>query len=216
MEENARGDSIRSASSSTSQVLLTPLITPISSLQSSIHIPANTIKYQNSKLEFLPNALTQTNIILHFFVHENRLGFDQDPNFSIPSQKFTVLEGFNIPIACSIPKMNYEYSNGSLYPMVIEATNKDMSEVTILEIRGENLKVLQQRMIRDRLMYEIREIFNPPAEDTDEIENNCVICLVSLRNTVIEPCCHVCLCEICANSMREQMNRKCPMCRQGN
>ena len=112
--------------------------------------------------------------------------------------------------------MSYEYTNGSLYPIVIEATNQDMSEVTILEIQGENVKVLQQRIIKDRVMYEIRDIFNPPDEHADERDRNCVICMGNSRNTVIEPCCHICLCEKCANLMREQINRKCPMCRQGN
>ena len=195
---------------------LRPLITPIPSLQSSIHIPSSTIKYQNFNLEFFCNALVQTKITCRFFVHENRLGFDQDPNFNIPTQKFNIFEGFNIQVICPIKSMSYEYTNGSLYPIVIEATNQDMSEVTILEIQGENVKVLQQRIIKDRVMYEIRDIFNPPDEHADERDRNCVICMGNSRNTVIEPCCHICLCEKCANLMREQINRKCPMCRQGN
>eukprot|EP00457_Paulinella_chromatophora_P021934 gb/GEZN01024597.1/.p1 GENE.gb/GEZN01024597.1/~~gb/GEZN01024597.1/.p1 ORF type:complete len:142 (-),score=17.82 gb/GEZN01024597.1/:139-504(-) len=41
---------------------------------------------------------------------------------------------------------------------------------------------------------------------------DCVVCLSDPRNTALFPCRHMCLCEACANILRNQTNR-CPICR---
>lgn len=55
---------------------------------------------------------------------------------------------------------------------------------------------------------------NQPFTD-DEMEDNgseCVICMVEVRDTLILPCRHLCLCNLCADSLRYQSN-SCPICR---
>lgn len=57
-------------------------------------------------------------------------------------------------------------------------------------------------------------IANQPAFN-DEMEDNgseCVICLVEAKDTLILPCRHLCLCNMCADSLRYQAN-SCPICR---
>lgn len=49
----------------------------------------------------------------------------------------------------------------------------------------------------------------------DEIEDGgleCVICMSDMRDTLILPCRHLCLCQPCADSLRYQANN-CPICR---
>lgn len=56
---------------------------------------------------------------------------------------------------------------------------------------------------------------NQPTFTDDEMEDNgseCVICLVESKDTLILPCRHLCLCNLCADSLRYQANA-CPICR---
>lgn len=49
-------------------------------------------------------------------------------------------------------------------------------------------------------------------EDTDDNGAECVICMCDVRDTLILPCRHLCLCYGCADSLRYQANN-CPICR---
>ena len=40
----------------------------------------------------------------------------------------------------------------------------------------------------------------------------CVVCLSDVRDTLILPCRHLCLCNTCADTLRYQANN-CPICR---
>lgn len=42
--------------------------------------------------------------------------------------------------------------------------------------------------------------------------SECVICMCDVRDTLILPCRHLCLCNSCADSLRYQANN-CPICR---
>uniref|UniRef100_A0A8C9GV70 E3 ubiquitin-protein ligase n=1 Tax=Piliocolobus tephrosceles TaxID=591936 RepID=A0A8C9GV70_9PRIM len=70
--------------------------------------------------------------------------------------------------------------------------------------------------------FEVQEIFGiqkSNKQEPNQINNyasgsECVICLTEERDTVILPCRHMCLCNMCANVVRIH-NTKCPICRQG-
>lgn len=49
-------------------------------------------------------------------------------------------------------------------------------------------------------------------EDTEDNGSECVICMCDIRDTLILPCRHLCLCNSCADSLRYQANN-CPICR---
>ena len=49
-------------------------------------------------------------------------------------------------------------------------------------------------------------------EDDEEGGGECVICMSEPRDTLILPCRHLCLCQLCADSLRYQANN-CPICR---
>ncbi|XP_076661261.1 mahogunin ring finger 1 isoform X1 [Halictus rubicundus] len=86
------------------------------------------------------------------------------------------------------------------------------------------LKALKQKLYVDGLCYLLQEIYgieNKNAEnakqqgsdeDTDDNGSECVICMYDVRDTLILPCRHLCLCNNCADSLRYQANN-CPICR---
>nr|XP_050853636.1 E3 ubiquitin ligase Rnf157 isoform X1 [Vespula vulgaris]XP_050853637.1 E3 ubiquitin ligase Rnf157 isoform X1 [Vespula vulgaris] len=86
------------------------------------------------------------------------------------------------------------------------------------------LKALKQKLYVDGLCYLLQEIYGienkntesakqqGSDEDTDDNGSECVICMCDVRDTLILPCRHLCLCNGCADSLRYQANN-CPICR---
>ncbi|XP_012265727.1 E3 ubiquitin ligase RNF157 isoform X3 [Athalia rosae] len=86
------------------------------------------------------------------------------------------------------------------------------------------LKALKQKLFVDGLCYLLQEIYGienknsenakqqGSDEDTEDSGSECVICMCDVRDTLILPCRHLCLCNGCADSLRYQANN-CPICR---
>lgn len=104
------------------------------------------------------------------------------------------------------------------------------------------LKALKQKLYVDNLAYLLQDIYGienklvhvretaeepeaeegddqgsvaedcEPTDDDDEGGGECVICMSEPRDTLILPCRHLCLCQMCADSLRYQANN-CPICR---
>ncbi|KAI5635477.1 zinc finger, c3HC4 type (RING finger) domain-containing protein [Phthorimaea operculella] len=84
------------------------------------------------------------------------------------------------------------------------------------------LKALKQKLFVDGLCYLLQEIYGienknldtkPTSdEETEDGGSECVICMCDVRDTLILPCRHLCLCNSCADSLRYQANN-CPICR---
>lgn len=65
-----------------------------------------------------------------------------------------------------------------------------------------------------RFLVLTEKLLFPQVAD-DEISDNsaeCVVCLSDVRDTLILPCRHLCLCNACADTLRYQANC-CPICR---
>merc|ERR1719394_545203 len=86
-----------------------------------------------------------------------------------------------------------------------------------------SLKAIKQKLFVDGLCYLLQEIYgienklpdNTFCGDEDEVEDTgaeCVVCMSNMRDTLILPCRHLCLCNACADSLRYQANN-CPICR---
>lgn len=105
-----------------------------------------------------------------------------------------------------------------------------------------SLKPLKQKIFIDGLCYIMQEIFGiekkslslssgvtasaqektisgsnttaflNPDEDLEDDGSECVICMSESRDTLILPCKHLCLCNVCADSLRYQAS-SCPICR---
>lgn len=192
---------------------------PISTVQSPLHIPADSFQISTSYLHFCCNSTCEAEIIVKFFLYEHGLTFAQDSTRPLPSQEFQIGPGFKTKI---VVRLNQAYAEEFIYeppsslPIVIEAISKSWTEVTILEIVQNCPKVLQQRVVHKGQIYKIQEIFGLPTDASEERDKLCVVCLSNLRDTIAEPCCHICLCRHCADLMRSHVSRRCPMCRKGN
>ena len=60
-------------------------------------------------------------------------------------------------------------------------------------------------------------------ENKDEVEDGgealldtpeCVICLTDVRDTIVLPCRHFCVCSECGDILRSRPPQRCPICRQ--
>ncbi|XP_067670967.1 E3 ubiquitin-protein ligase MGRN1-like [Haliotis asinina] len=88
---------------------------------------------------------------------------------------------------------------------------------------GYNIKPLKQKQFVDGLAYLLQEIYGienknmersklDPEDDLEDSGAECVICMSDMRDTLILPCRHLCLCSACAESLRYQASM-CPICR---
>ncbi|EZA53854.1 probable E3 ubiquitin-protein ligase MGRN1 [Ooceraea biroi] len=106
-------------------------------------------------------------------------------------------------------------------------TKQSHTTVAVIEKHSDGtyvLKALKQKLYVDGLCYLLQEIYgieNKNAEnakqpgsdeDTEDNGSECVICMSEVRDTLILPCRHLCLCSSCADSLRYQANN-CPICR---
>nr|CAB3263816.1 E3 ubiquitin-protein ligase MGRN1-like [Phallusia mammillata] len=95
------------------------------------------------------------------------------------------------------------------------------------------IKPIKQKQAINGVCYLIQEIYgienkskaptfdgddqnaDPQDDDDDDDDDSaeCVVCLSDMRDTLILPCKHLCLCSTCANQLRFQQSG-CPICRQ--
>uniref|UniRef100_A0A8C8SR37 E3 ubiquitin-protein ligase n=1 Tax=Pelusios castaneus TaxID=367368 RepID=A0A8C8SR37_9SAUR len=113
-----------------------------------------------------------------------------------------------------------------VYPMVVHAVvdEGDAQFPCFQHADGSFcVKPLKQKQVVDGVSYLLQEIYGIEnkynTQDSkvaeDEVSDNsaeCVVCLSDVRDTLILPCRHLCLCNTCADTLRYQANN-CPICR---
>ncbi|XP_072415544.1 E3 ubiquitin-protein ligase MGRN1-like isoform X2 [Chiloscyllium punctatum] len=145
--------------------------------------------------------------------------------FSLPSFKIDFSEWKE-------DELNFDLDKG-VFPLVIRAVVDEVDEYSghahILLAAMEkhvdgsfSVKPLKQKQIVDRVSYLLQEIYGienknnqetkPSDDENSDNSNECVVCLSDLRDTLILPCRHLCLCSTCADTLRYQANN-CPICR---
>ncbi|KAJ3580711.1 hypothetical protein NHX12_034228 [Muraenolepis orangiensis] len=128
--------------------------------------------------------------------------------------------------------LNFDLDRG-VFPMVIQAVVDEgedcLGHAHVLLAAFErhvdgsfSVKPLKQKQIVDRVSYLLQEIYGienknnqeskPSDDENSDNSNECVVCLSDLRDTLILPCRHLCLCNSCADTLRYQANN-CPICR---
>lgn len=124
-----------------------------------------------------------------------------------------------------------EYNLSAFYPVVIYCLAEEGDDpkqshsliATVEKVYDQlyTIKPIKQKIFVDGLSYLLQEIYGIENKTNkvekiyeDESDNSfeCVICMSDLRDTLILPCRHLCLCNSCANSLRYQANN-CPICR---
>ncbi|CAL8273514.1 unnamed protein product [Lota lota] len=128
--------------------------------------------------------------------------------------------------------LNFDLDRG-VFPIVIQAVVDEgddcLGHAHVLLAAFErhvdgsfSVKPLKQKQIVDRVSYLLQEIYGienknnqetkPSDDENSDNSNECVVCLSDLRDTLILPCRHLCLCNSCADTLRYQANN-CPICR---
>ena len=67
----------------------------------------------------------------------------------------------------------------------------------------------------DKLKAELRRARKSPDDINKDgsSRGQCSVCLAEIAEVVIQPCGHVCICRDCADTIMENIDRKCPICR---
>ncbi|KAL5274050.1 RNF157 family protein [Megaselia abdita] len=163
------------------------------------------------------------------------------PKDSLTSETFHYKKGFNQhfvqpthifnPNLFAEDDLSFNQDNTN-YPVaihcVVEEGNDDCkhSHTTICVIDHHTdgtytIRALKQKIFVDGLCYLLQEIYGIENkalnkvsidDETDDNGSECVICMSDIRDTLILPCRHLCLCNSCADSLRYQANN-CPICR---
>ncbi|ORM39399.1 putative E3 ubiquitin-protein ligase MGRN1 [Babesia sp. Xinjiang] len=113
--------------------------------------------------------------------------------------------------------------------LLFESKNADyvlyiMGGLTNTEVHNEwSFVVTKQRVRQGKIGYELQEVYglnasalSRPGDSTDDSDNQqcrCVVCLTNMKDTIIMPCRHMCLCHECASAMAHN-HQFCPICRR--
>ncbi|XP_048757856.1 E3 ubiquitin-protein ligase MGRN1-like isoform X4 [Ostrea edulis] len=174
----------------------------------------------NGQITFQTRESSLNSEVFHYKRGANQL-FSQTTHILDPS-KFTDEEWQYDPIKDTIPVVISCVVEDEDHPChchmtyaVVEKSSVDGSYM---------IKALKQKQFVDGLLYLLQEIYGienkqidrSKLEDPDdEVEDSgaeCVICMSDMRDTLILPCRHLCLCSNCAESLRYQAS-SCPICR---
>ncbi|CEF60857.1 Zinc finger, RING-type domain and Zinc finger, RING/FYVE/PHD-type domain-containing protein [Strongyloides ratti] len=105
-----------------------------------------------------------------------------------------------------------------------EISHNEHAQLTFCNIVKSNdknsflmLKPQRQKLFVDGVLYLLQEVYgieNKEYETSmiDENGSECIICMSDIRDTVILPCRHLCICNNCAETLRYKQNN-CPICR---
>lgn len=165
------------------------------------------------------------------FVTESKLeiGIGQDfsikvPAFSSFGAKRAELKIYELDGDAKSDKLNRgdKFTNPYYVPQEFTAISLNLRENGLYELK------IEDQYIRMRgKNFSLLEIYGKPtatAKSTassptsycsDGLSNReCIICMSEVKDTIVLPCRHMCLCFECANTIRNRSD-KCPLCRQG-
>ncbi|XP_034960428.1 E3 ubiquitin ligase RNF157 isoform X4 [Zootoca vivipara] len=178
-----------------------------------------TEEFQNGVVSYIPKDNSLQSETVHY-----KRGVCQQ--FCLPSHTVDPSEWTEEELAFDLDR--------EVYPMVVLAVVDEGDEhighchvlLATFEKHADGsfcVKPLKQKQVVDGVSYLLQEIYGIEnkynTQDSkvaeDEVSDNsaeCVVCLSDVRDTLILPCRHLCLCNTCADTLRYQANN-CPICR---
>ncbi|XP_026523294.1 E3 ubiquitin ligase RNF157 [Notechis scutatus] len=178
-----------------------------------------TEEFQNGVVSYIPKESSLHSETVHY-----KRGVCQQ--FCLPSHSIDPSEWAEEELSFDLDR--------EIYPMVVLAVvdegDEHMGHCHVLLATFEKhadggfcVKPLKQKQVVDGVSYLLQEIYGIEnkynTQDSkvaeDEVSDNsaeCVVCLSDVRDTLILPCRHLCLCNTCADTLRYQANN-CPICR---
>ncbi|XP_049614150.1 E3 ubiquitin ligase RNF157 isoform X4 [Syngnathus scovelli] len=176
-------------------------------------------EFHNGVPVYLPQDSSLQSETVHF-----KKGVSQQ--FCLPSHTVNLSEWADEELLFDVDR--------EIFPMVVQAVvdegDEHLGHSHILLATFEKhmdgsycVKPLKQKQVVDGVSYLLQEIYGIENKYNsqeskvadDEISDNsaeCVVCLSDVRDTLILPCRHLCLCNACADTLRYQANC-CPICR---
>uniref|UniRef100_A0A8C8DD05 E3 ubiquitin-protein ligase n=1 Tax=Oryzias sinensis TaxID=183150 RepID=A0A8C8DD05_9TELE len=172
-------------------------------------------EFHNGVPVYLPQDSSLQSETVHF-----KRGVCQQ--FCLPSHTVNLSEWADDELLFDVDK--------EIFPMVVQAVvDEGDGELGCLRsVKDEDIQVnislvSLQNIWVDGVSYLLQEIYGIENKYNsqeskvadDEISDNsaeCVVCLSDVRDTLILPCRHLCLCNACADTLRYQANC-CPICR---
>jgi hypothetical protein len=191
-------------------------------------------------LDFTFNALKDCEIAIYQFAEEVLDDSHTTLYYRIDAQKYSgpQILRFAKGLNQSLPPQSVVFdltsfeeatfgSSLELIPLVIEIVRTTQRPVIAAKVSGFEathlvfsrtsagfeLKVTCQKFTKLGRTFEVLDIFGNQGLESEEERSVCVICLTNLKDTLILPCRHLCLCHECANMTRAQAYGKCPICR---
>ncbi|KAF9098517.1 hypothetical protein BGX23_006116 [Mortierella sp. AD031] len=108
-------------------------------------------------------------------------------------------------------------SNDSIAPKATSALGGALSQA------GEDYQVVEGGTKKSESGEDEEEVEVEEGEEEEEEPNlvlldapECVICLSDVKDTIVLPCRHFCICSECGDVLRRRAPQRCPICRQGN
>uniref|UniRef100_G3NFG2 E3 ubiquitin-protein ligase n=1 Tax=Gasterosteus aculeatus aculeatus TaxID=481459 RepID=G3NFG2_GASAC len=173
-------------------------------------------EFHNGVPVYLPQDSSLQSETVHF-----KRGVGQQ--FSLPSHTVNLSEWADEELLFDVDK--------EVFPMVVQAVVDEGEEhlghshilLATFEKTRSRHSLLRSFPQVDGVSYLLQEIYGIENKYNsqeskvadDEISDNsaeCVVCLSDVRDTLILPCRHLCLCNACADTLRYQANC-CPICR---
>uniref|UniRef100_A0A8V5HIS4 E3 ubiquitin-protein ligase n=1 Tax=Melopsittacus undulatus TaxID=13146 RepID=A0A8V5HIS4_MELUD len=171
-------------------------------------------EFQNGVASYIPRDSSLQSETVHY-----KRGVCQQ--FCVPSHTID-------PSEWSEDELGFDLDR-EVYPMVVQAVvdeGEGEDGVPCMGLHSDGtfcVKPLKQKQVVDGVSYLLQEIYGIEnkynTQDCkvaeDEVSDNsaeCVVCLSDVRDTLILPCRHLCLCNTCADTLRYQANN-CPICR---
>ncbi|CAG9322143.1 RNF157_3 [Blepharisma stoltei] len=228
-------DAIPNISSPTQDQTMTPTPTVIEQ----VHIRGSSLTVQADSpttfsLSFTFDALTDCTISLYFFAIETLMSTGVTECYYVDTSRFPVpcTHTFSAGLDQNFPQNlaifdtgkysfhELSHADGKTYPLVIEiraSVTSRIIESTYIKfgMSGNQYqpKLIRQKLSMNELCYELHDIYGTTTGCEDEETPECVVCLTNRKDTLVIPCCHMCLCVECANIMRSHHNSRCPICR---
>jgi len=182
-------------------------------------------------IQFILDATSPCCVRVFYFANENDLPAEV-PSYMFESglgQLFTTGDDGFLNMNNRSEDELKENEENHTYPVIIsieaipvdecEADSKEKKILslttlaTILKCSDDTyeIKPIEQKIIYGGVTYLVHDIYGID-QNSSATPDECVICLTEMRDTVVIPCRHLCVCHRCAQVLRYQSN-KCPICR---
>ena len=146
------------------------------------------------------------------------------PAFSSFGPKVAELRIFEVDAESRMNRLNRGekfanpfYLNQEFITMTLCLRENGMYELKVedqfIKLRNKNFSLLE---IFGKPTAAMKSTASSPTSYCSDGLNNreCIICMSEVKDTIVLPCRHMCLCYDCANTIRNRSDR-CPLCRQG-